>query len=104
MIDRTRRHVNDSPAIVSRGSAAATVTAEGRVTTAGGLDLFWRSWRPPSPAGLLVLVHGLAEHSGRYEHVASWWPGLRHELLNEPEREQVLARIDGWLQARLRTP
>lgn len=32
---------------------------------------------------------------------ASWWPGLSHELMNEPEREQVLARIDGWLQARL---
>jgi lysophospholipase len=31
---------------------------------------------------------------------ASWWPGLSHELMNEPEREQVLARIDGWLAGR----
>jgi acylglycerol lipase len=35
---------------------------------------------------------------------SSWWAGLRHELLNEPERELVLARIDEWLDARLRTP
>lgn len=35
---------------------------------------------------------------------SSWWAGLRHELLNEPERERVLARIDEWLDARLRTP
>jgi alpha-beta hydrolase superfamily lysophospholipase len=26
--------------------------------------------------------------------------GLSHELMNEPEREQVLARIDGWLAGR----
>lgn len=28
------------------------------------------------------------------------WPGLRHELLNEVEREQVLAHLAGWLEAR----
>jgi lysophospholipase len=35
---------------------------------------------------------------------SSWWPGLAHELMNEPEREQVLARIEEWLRARLRRP
>jgi len=37
--------------------------------------------------------------AGRVEE--SWWPGLSHELLNEPEREQVLQAIDGWLRRRL---
>ncbi len=26
------------------------------------------------------------------------WPGLAHEIFNEPEREQVLARLVAWLQ------
>lgn len=29
------------------------------------------------------------------------WPGLRHECLNEPERDEVLAEILGWLDAQL---
>ncbi|MEQ8846637.1 lysophospholipase [Botrimarina sp.] len=34
-------------------------------------ELYVRRWAPPGPAGgLVVLVHGLAEHSGRYEWVA----------------------------------
>jgi lysophospholipase len=37
--------------------------------------------------------------SGRVQ--TSWWPGLGHELLNEPERNQVLATIDVWLRQRL---
>ncbi len=31
------------------------------------------------------------------------YPGLRHEVLNEPEREQVLADIHGWLEKRVAT-
>lgn len=43
--------------------------AEGFEETPGG-PLFVRSWTPPSPRAALLLVHGLAEHSGRYDHVA----------------------------------
>ncbi len=35
-------------------------------------SLFRRAWLPPEPQRLLVLVHGYAEHSGRYEHVGAW--------------------------------
>jgi alpha-beta hydrolase superfamily lysophospholipase len=39
--------------------------------TSDGLTLHTRHWRAPSPAlGTAVLVHGLGEHIGRYEHVA----------------------------------
>ena len=45
----------------------------GRATTADGTQLLTREWEPPTAAGLpwaeLLLVHGLGEHSGRYEHV-----------------------------------
>jgi len=39
---------------------------------AGGVDLFGRSWLPERPERTVLLVHGWAEHSGRYEHVAAW--------------------------------
>ena len=33
-------------------------------------ELFERSWPASSPKAAVVIVHGLGEHSGRYEHVA----------------------------------
>lgn len=38
----------------------------GRLTTADGVELFYQRWLPPEPERLLLFVHGLAEHSGRY--------------------------------------
>jgi alpha-beta hydrolase superfamily lysophospholipase len=40
---------------------------------AAGLRLFARSWLPPQPSRSLLLVHGYAEHSGRYDHVGAWF-------------------------------
>lgn len=34
-----------------------------------GLKIYWQSWLPDSPQALVVLSHGYAEHSGRYQHV-----------------------------------
>jgi alpha-beta hydrolase superfamily lysophospholipase len=40
---------------------------EGTLATDDGLALYWQSWQPPGePEGVLVFIHGLAEHSGRY--------------------------------------
>jgi alpha-beta hydrolase superfamily lysophospholipase len=38
-----------------------------------GRRIFWRSWTPDdAPArAVIVLVHGLGEHSGRYDHVVA---------------------------------
>jgi alpha-beta hydrolase superfamily lysophospholipase len=38
-----------------------------------GLTLFRRSWHPREPTRTVALVHGFGEHSGRYEHVGSWF-------------------------------
>jgi alpha-beta hydrolase superfamily lysophospholipase len=38
-----------------------------------GRMLFRRSWAPPAPRRLAVLVHGYGEHSGRYDHVGAWF-------------------------------
>jgi len=46
---------------------------ESHVPGAGGTRLFYRQWLPPEPTCALLLVHGLAEHSGRYEPMAAWF-------------------------------
>ena len=42
---------------------------EGRIDAAWGGQVYWQSWEPPSPKAVVVIAHGLAEHSGRYAHV-----------------------------------
>ena len=46
---------------------------DGWAVTKDGLRLYWQRWRPDAPRAVLLLVHGLGEHSGRYAHVASWF-------------------------------
>ncbi|WP_052162735.1 alpha/beta hydrolase [Aquabacterium sp. NJ1] len=41
------------------------------ILTRDGLKLMRRHWRVARPRGTVVLVHGIAEHSGRYHHVAA---------------------------------
>jgi len=45
---------------------------EARFPGAGGLSLFRRAWLPEAAQRSLLLVHGWAEHSGRYDHVGEW--------------------------------
>ncbi|MFQ5417755.1 MAG: alpha/beta hydrolase [Myxococcota bacterium] len=35
--------------------------------------LLHRSWLPAEPERVLLVVHGLAEHSGRYDHFGAWF-------------------------------
>lgn len=45
---------------------------EGTLTAFDGLTLHRQSWRPDGdPRGVVMLIHGLGEHAGRYEHVAA---------------------------------
>lgn len=49
---------------------------DGWTTSADGTRLFWRRRSPAAaPAAALLVVHGLAEHSGRYEHVLERFAG-----------------------------
>ena len=44
---------------------------EGYFTAADGTGIFRQSWLPDAdPTGVVMLIHGLGEHSGRYGHVA----------------------------------
>jgi alpha-beta hydrolase superfamily lysophospholipase len=44
-----------------------------RCRTADGLDLHCRSWTPANPCGVIVIVHGLAEHGGRFHETAEFF-------------------------------
>jgi acylglycerol lipase len=41
----------------------------GRAVTGDGVDLQTRHWPAADPWASILIVHGLGEHSGRYEHV-----------------------------------
>jgi alpha-beta hydrolase superfamily lysophospholipase len=47
----------------------AILHSDGRLDTSRG-TLFYQVWSPPVPRAALLFVHGLAEHGGRYDHVA----------------------------------
>jgi acylglycerol lipase len=45
----------------------------GHFDGAGGVDIFWQAWLPQrEPRAVVVLAHGVSEHSGRYA-----WTGQR---------------------------
>ena len=40
---------------------------QGRLPGVGGIELFWQGWLPDGdPSGVLLISHGIGEHSGRY--------------------------------------
>jgi alpha-beta hydrolase superfamily lysophospholipase len=45
---------------------------EAHFAGAGGRELFTRAWLPDDASAAALIVHGYAEHSGRYEHVGGW--------------------------------
>jgi len=66
-------------AAAAGGAACAPLQTHQRMRD--GTELLLRTWEPdprqyPAPLGCLLLVHGLAEHSGRYQHVAEVLCGL----------------------------
>jgi len=55
------------------------------------MDLFVREWFVDQAKGAIVLVHGMAEHSGRYEHVA--------DVLNREGYSVLSGDLPGWGQS-----
>ncbi|GMQ84886.1 MAG: alpha/beta hydrolase [Acidimicrobiia bacterium] len=49
------------------------MTETGTIEVSDGTKLFTRSWAPDDPKRDMLIVHGLAEHSGRWEHVAQFF-------------------------------
>ncbi len=48
------------------------IHTEGNFKTSSGANIYYQSWQPESaPIAVLLVVHGLAEHSGRYMNVVN---------------------------------
>ena len=52
---------------MSEAQGAAALAASEETLDSG---IFYRHWRHPDARAVALLVHGLGEHSGRYQHVA----------------------------------
>ncbi len=46
-------------------------TSEGEYQTKDGLKIFYQSWLPDNPKAVIQVVHGFAEHGGRYMNVVN---------------------------------
>lgn len=54
-------------------AAVVVHRGEGCIHGVGRLRLRYRTWEVPNPRAGVLLVHGLAEHSGRYEAVGEYF-------------------------------
>lgn len=97
-----------SDPLVFRGKVPAGI---GKALLAVGENMPQRARKITAP---LLVVHGeddrlvpaagsrrLVEHIGSDDVELKIYPQLFHEVFNEPEREQVLDDVTGWIQARL---
>jgi alpha-beta hydrolase superfamily lysophospholipase len=61
------------------------------------LAMHGRADRLTSPRGSRILV----ERASSPDKTLDLWPGLRHEIFNEPEAAEVLAVVIAWIDARI---
>ncbi|MGH3673357.1 MAG: lysophospholipase [Pseudonocardiaceae bacterium] len=67
---------------------------QGRRTIAPGRCAYWQAWLPPDPVrAVVVIVHGVHEHSGRYAHVGDWLAGRGYAVYAADHRGH--GRSDG---------
>ena len=59
---------------------------EGFFKTHDGLNLFYRHWDVSQPRAVCLLVHGLAEHSGRYGNLAGRLTAKGHSVWSMDHR------------------
>ena len=49
------------------------ISSDGTFRASSGAKIFYRHWTPAEPRAVILLSHGLAEHSGRYEEFADFF-------------------------------
>lgn len=52
----------------------------GSLSTKDGLTLMMRRWSVSDPTATILIVHGVSEHLGRWEHVAEFFAERRYEV------------------------
>ena len=85
-----RPRLEGAPASPDAALTKVAIVTESSVefsTTSDGLRQLRRRWRPASEArAALLLVHGIGEHSGRYEHVGQAFAGAGIDVLAFDQR------------------
>lgn len=51
-----------------------------------GLELFYQAWIPPSPRASIVILHGIGDHSSRYDHVGRHFCRLGYSVITYDQR------------------
>jgi lysophospholipase len=74
-----------------------------KIRSADGTQLHIATWTPPAPTRTLLITHGLAEHMGRYKHVAETFCGAGYrvvgvELRGHGDSEGKRGHVDAWSQ------
>lgn len=108
--------VSRDPAVVA-AYLADPLVFRGKVPARTAHEMFGAIHSYPARVGSLtvpcLLMHGEAdalvsaklagevfERIGSADKTVRFWPGLFHEIFNEPEREEVLGVMADWLEAR----
>jgi alpha-beta hydrolase superfamily lysophospholipase len=51
-----------------------------------GIEVFYRTWVPDSPKGIVLVLHGMSEHSGRYRRFAEALAGAGYAVYADDHR------------------
>jgi alpha-beta hydrolase superfamily lysophospholipase len=79
---------------------------EGTLEGHGGTELYYQRWSPAeAPRAALAVVHGYAEHSGRYGNVVDWFVPRHYavyafDLRGHGRSAGQRGYIDGWTAVR----
>lgn len=62
---------------ITRGLMSSYSHSTGTFIGKGGTEIFFQSWGVENPKGILVICHGVGEHSGRYDNIINQLKGSR---------------------------
>jgi alpha-beta hydrolase superfamily lysophospholipase len=69
------------------------------LTLANGLQLFLREWPIAQPRGSVLIVHGLGEHSARYQKLAHWFNDRGYSVRSYDQRGHGRSQGQrGWIR------
>jgi hypothetical protein len=76
----------------------------GTIIGKGGIELFFQNWVVDSPRGVLVIAHGLGEHSGRYSNLIGalaekGYPSMRSTTAGteNPRGKRAVISTASWI-------